>query len=184
MKYKIYPDIATFGKALGNGYAITAVIGKDDIMKNAADSFISSTFWTERIGPTAALKTLEIMEKNKTWQIISRKGKYIQKQWKKLAKESNLEVSINGLPAICSFQLNLERWPTYKTFISQEMLKKNILASNILYLSISHSEKQIDFYLSQLRIIFEKISEFEKQKTNLEDFLDGPIAQQGFKRLN
>ena len=63
MKYKIYPDIATFGKALGNGYAITAVVGSDKIMSNASSSFISSTFWTERIGPTAALKTLELMEK-------------------------------------------------------------------------------------------------------------------------
>ena len=60
MKYKIYPDIATFGKALGNGYAITAVVGSDKIMSNASSSFISSTFWTERIGPTAALKNIRI----------------------------------------------------------------------------------------------------------------------------
>ena len=49
------------GKTLGNGYAITAVLGKKDIMSAAQETFISSTFWTERIGPTAALKTLEIM---------------------------------------------------------------------------------------------------------------------------
>ena len=56
LKYKINPDIAIFGKALGNGYAINAVIGTNKVMKYAEKTFISSTFWTERIGPTAALK--------------------------------------------------------------------------------------------------------------------------------
>ena len=54
------------GKTLGNGYAITAVLGTKEIMKSAEQTFISSTFWTERIGPTAALKTLEIMEREKS----------------------------------------------------------------------------------------------------------------------
>ena len=62
-KYKIEPDLAIFGKALGNGYAITAVLGKKEIMDSADKSFISSTFWTERIGPTAGIKVLEIMER-------------------------------------------------------------------------------------------------------------------------
>ena len=63
--YKIEPDLAMFGKSLGNGYAITACIGKKEIMKLANDSFISSTFWTERIGYVAALKTLEVMKKKR-----------------------------------------------------------------------------------------------------------------------
>ena len=62
-KYCVDPDMAIFGKALGNGYAITAIIGKKEIMEAAQNTFISSTFWTERIGPTAGLKTLEVMNK-------------------------------------------------------------------------------------------------------------------------
>ena len=54
-KYGVEPDMAMFGKALGNGYAITATIGRREIMEAAQCTFISSTFWTERIGPTAAL---------------------------------------------------------------------------------------------------------------------------------
>ena len=69
--FGVNPDIAIFGKALGNGYPINANIGKEKIMKSANLSFISSTFWTERLGPVAALKTIEIMEKNKTWLTIS-----------------------------------------------------------------------------------------------------------------
>ena len=63
-KYDIEPDIAVFGKTLGNGYAITAVIGQKSVMDAAQSTFISSTFWTERIGPTAALATLAAMKKN------------------------------------------------------------------------------------------------------------------------
>ena len=62
MKYDVYPDIAILGKALGNGYAINAVIGKN-IMQAANKSFISSTFWTERVGSTAALETLKLWKK-------------------------------------------------------------------------------------------------------------------------
>ena len=67
LKYNVYPDIAVFGKALGNGHPITAVIGKRNIMEKAKSSFISSTFWSDRSGPVAALKTLEVMEK-KLWE--------------------------------------------------------------------------------------------------------------------
>ena len=80
-KYGVYPDIAIFGKALGNGYAITSIIGRKSIMESAQSTFISSTFWTERIGPTAALKTLEIMEKERSWEQITMKGEKLRKIW-------------------------------------------------------------------------------------------------------
>ena len=62
-KINIQPDIVVLGKALGNGYPINAIIGKKEVMSHAKKTFISSTFWTERLGPVAALKTLDIMEK-------------------------------------------------------------------------------------------------------------------------
>ena len=74
------------GKALGNGFPITTVLGKKEIMENAQSSFISSTFWTERSGYVAALKTLEIMEKIKSWKIITDQGKKIKKMISKSCK--------------------------------------------------------------------------------------------------
>ena len=94
--YGVNPDMAWFGKAMGNGYGISAIIGKREIMDSAQNSFISSTFWTERSGPTAALKTLELMEKMKSWEIITKTGKNIQKQWKVLADRNNLNIQIAG----------------------------------------------------------------------------------------
>ena len=103
--YGVNPDMAWFGKAIGNGYGISAIIGKRVIMDSAQNSFISSTFWTERSGPTAALKTLELMEKMKSWEIITKTGKNIQKQWKILADRNNLNIQISGIPALSSFSI-------------------------------------------------------------------------------
>ena len=90
LKYKIYPDLATFGKSLGNGYAITALIGKKEIMNKSLDTFISSTFWSERIGPVAALETLKIMEESKSWKTITLLGKKVKNKWKNLARKYGL----------------------------------------------------------------------------------------------
>ena len=79
MNYNVNPDILILGKALGNGYAINAVLGKKDIMDASKKTFISSTFWTERIGPIAALETLKQMEKIKSWKLISATGKKLKK---------------------------------------------------------------------------------------------------------
>ena len=58
MKYKIFPDMAIFAKSIANGYAMAAVIGKKEYMNSAQETFISSTNWTERIGPVAAIATI------------------------------------------------------------------------------------------------------------------------------
>ena len=182
-KYSIEPDICIFGKALGNGYGITAVIGKKEIMEFAQETFISSTFWTERIGPAAALKTLEIMENLKSWEIITNKGINLRKSWRELAKKNNLDIQINGLASLSSFNINSKFSQEYKTLITQEMLKEGFLASNICYLSTEHDEKTIKKYLNVLDNIFLKIAECEDGK-KVHKLLDGPICSSGFKRLN
>ena len=116
--------MAVFGKALGNGYGITGIIGKRGVMEAAQSTFISSTFWTERIGVVAGLKTLEIMEKEQSWIQITEVGKQIGNHWKKLAKKYELPIEINALPSLISFNLPLENWLKYKTLITQEMLKE------------------------------------------------------------
>ena len=85
-----------FGKALGNGYGVTSIVGRKEVMEAAQNSFMSSTFWTERIGPAAAIKTLEIMEDIKSWEYISKTGKYIKDEWQKLFSRYNLDINISG----------------------------------------------------------------------------------------
>lgn len=183
LKYGVEPDIAIFGKALGNGHAITAVIGKKKIMDYARDSFISSTFWTERSGPVAALKTLEIMEKTKPWKTIGKISSNIEMGWKRSAKKHNLQIKFYGLPSIRSFEIKSKYWLKYKTFISQEMLKKGFLAGNTIYLSVAHNNKIVQTYLKNLDKIFKIISNCEKNN-NIDSLLESPVCHTGFKRLN
>ena len=181
--YNIEPDMAIFGKALGNGYAINAIIGKEKIMRFADKTFISSTFWTERIGPTAALKTLDEMARVKSWEQITKKGNKIRAKWKNLAKKYNLKIEFFGIPAISSFIIKSPNFYKYKTLITQELLKDSILASNVIYFSTAHMQRDIDKYLKSLQKVFKLIAECEDGK-NIDDLLEVPISQNFFQRLN
>ena len=183
-KFNVDPDIAMFGKTLGNGYAITAVVGRESVMKYAQNSFISSTFWTERIGPCAALATLDEMEKLKSWELITEIGKKIRLGWKSLADQYKIEINLFGIPSLSSFNFESKNSLAYKTLITQEMLKKGFLASTNFYAAISHDDNKIDLYLNALNDIFSQISDCENQKLNILDLLDGPICHSGFSRLN
>lgn len=182
--YDVNPDMAVFGKALGNGYAITAVIGKREVMNVAQSTFISSTFWTERIGPTAALKTLEVMSKTKSWELITDIGRNIGDRWKSLGEKYQLPIKVNGLPSMTGFAVQSDDWLKHKTYITQEMLKNNILASNVIYICTEHGQQEIDNYFQVLDPIFKTISVCENSDLSIDSLLDGPVCHGGFKRLN
>ena len=182
-KFEVNPDIAIFGKALGNGYAITSIIGIAEIMQEAQSSFISSTFWGERIGPTAACKTLEIMKKVKSWEIITDMGIYIKHNLKKISKMHNLDIEIFGIESLVTFLFKSKNHTKYKTLITQEMLKKGYLATNSIYISISHTKKIVDDYLFEIEKIFKIISECESGK-NIDLYLEGSVSHNTFERLN
>ena len=179
----IEPDLLMLGKALGNGYAITTVLGKRNIMKKAEDSFISSTFWTERIGYVAALKTLEIFESTQHWKLLCKNGAFINKEWERIAKKNNLEIKISGYEAITSFSFISDLNQYFKTFITQEMLRKGYLASNQIYLTIHHKEKVIKDYIKDLEDIFRKIKNI-KSKKEIKKMLKSPVSHFTFQRLN
>jgi len=181
--YDVEPDIAMFGKALGNGYAVTAVLGRRDVMQAAEKSFISSTFWTERIGSSAALATLKVMNKEKSWEKITLTGDYINKEWEKLSKEYDLPINISGLAALTTFNFKSKNDLAYKTLITQEMLKKGYLAATSVYVCTAHTPKIIKEYLENLKPIFQTIKECEEGR-DIMKLLEGPIAHNGFKRLN
>ncbi len=183
LKYNVTPDMAIFGKALGNGYAINAIIGRKEIMDMAQTSFISSTFWTERIGPSAALKTLDVMERNKSWKFITSQGKKVKKKWVLEAKKNNIKIETFGLDSLATFSIKSKNSLKYKTYITQEMLKHNILASNSVYLSIKHTDQILSKYFNTLSKIFKTIGECE-QGRNIDDLLETPISESTFRRLN
>ena len=182
LSYKIYPDLLMLGKAMGNGYPITAVLGRKKFINKASNCFVSSTFWSEKSGAVAALKTLEIMRRDKTYLKIKKIGKRLKKIWAQLSIKYKLKIKIFGLDSIPGFQFLSKNHLAYKTFLTQEMLKAKILASNQIYVSIAHEEKHIKTYKNKLNNIFKSISEFEKKNIPINKFLDSEISEVGFKR--
>jgi glutamate-1-semialdehyde 2,1-aminomutase len=183
LKYDVEPDMAIYGKALGNGYAITACVGREKFMQATQNTFISSTFWTERIGPSAALKTLEVMKRERSWEKITKTGLDIKHKWIKLAAKYDLKISTWGISALCGFNFDSEHKLIYKTFISQEMLKKGFLASNSVYVCIEHTGKLVEEYFELLDPIFAAIKRCE-DSGDIKSLLESPVCHSGFKRLN
>jgi glutamate-1-semialdehyde 2,1-aminomutase len=168
--------MAMFGKAIGNGYAITATIGRREVMEAAQGTFISSTFWTERIGPAAALKTLEVMEREHSWEQITQIGLHIRARWQALADKHGLSLDHWGMPALTGFTIKSPNAIAYKTLITQEMLSKGFLAGNSVYASTVHTPEVLD-------PIFGLVRECEDGR-DVAGLLTGPVCHDGFKRLN
>ena len=181
--YCVEPDMAIFGKALGNGYAITAIIGRREIMEAAQTTFISSTFWTERIGPAAALKTLDLIENKKSWMRITETGLDITARWSALAKKHGIAIVTRGLPALTGFSFKSPNSLAYKSLITQEMLNVGFLAGNSLYVCTEHNPEVVDSYFHALEPVFKLIGECEEGR-DVMSLLKGPICHGGFKRLN
>ena len=162
---------------MGNGYTIDCWKKK---LWRPQSSFLSSTFWTERIGPSAALKTLQIMESKRSWDEISQIGKSIKEDWRSLANKHDLDIHITGLSALPSFSFKTDDNLKYKTFITQEMLKKGYLAAMSVYVCTEHKEQIIKGYMLELDKIFKKIKEFE-DGDNVDNYLDGPVPFRFFE---
>ena len=178
LKFKINPDIAIFGKALGSGFAINAIIGKEKIMQKAENTFISSTFWGERIGYTAALSSIKEFKRLKIFKKINDNGKMIKNIWSNLSKKNNVPIKVMGTNGIPSFEFCNDHAKN-KTFLTQEMLKNKILATNIVYINIFHNKNNIKRYANILDKIFYDIS-----TKNIKKILKSKVCYKPINRIN
>jgi glutamate-1-semialdehyde 2,1-aminomutase len=177
-KFNLKPGIVIYGKALGNGYAISAILGKRKYMKNVQDTFISSTAWTERVGFQAALSTIKFFKKKKVYQHIIRNGKYVISGWKQLFSKYNLKVRINDFISMPSFEFLYNSKNEYLyTYFTELMLKKGYLSTNNISISYSHKKKDIDRYLKNADLVLRKISQ-ELKVNKLK--LKSPVRRMGY----
>ena len=181
--YKLYdlePDIVVLGKALGNGYGISAVLGKRNVMEAAQSSFISSSYWTERTGYAAALETIRQFESKNAINHLTELGDYFRLRMSNVFKK--IDIKIDGMLTVPILVFEGPETLTAKTFFTQEMLKRGFLASNVIYLSLAHTEEVIDNYALAVKDI---INQFQKQINDgsISKMLDGPICHSGFQRL-
>ena len=177
------PDIAVFSKALGNGYPIGAVIGKASVMESAQRTFISSTYWTERIGPVAALAMINKHQTQDVGRHLVKIGKMVQEGWSSLAKSHDFSIQIGGIPPLGHFAFNHPEAPTMKAFFIQEMLLSGYLASTSFYSMLTHTDKIVESYLDASDKVFKRMRQHLDGGT-LDKVLLGSPSVSGFQRLN
>ncbi len=180
--YGFEPDIAVFAKGMSNGYPMAAVIGKKNVMGSAQESFISSTYWTERIGPVAAIATInKLRDNNVSYKLIS-SGKAVKEIWSSAAHNAGLTVSVSGIDPLGHFEFKHEEPMVLKTLFTQSMLEKGFLATNAFYASYAHDNKAIANYSAAVSSAFGEIKKAIDSKEP-KRFLNGPVCHSGFKRL-
>jgi glutamate-1-semialdehyde 2,1-aminomutase len=180
--HHVTPDIAVFSKALGNGYPIAAIIGKEDVMQSAQKTFISSTYWTDRIGPTAALAMIKKHRAMNVANHLIRLGEQIQKGWRKLAEKHSLSLNVGGLKPMSHFSFETEDDQIIKAYFIQLMLDQGYLASNLFYASYAHTDEHVKLYLAAVDSAFSEIARAMASGDILEK-LEGKPSSVGFKRL-
>ena len=181
--YGVTPDIATFAKAIANGYSLAAVAGKREIMASQADNFISSTYWNDTTVLAAGIATLNEIKAKPVIARINQAGKKIMNGLNRLAAKHKIKFKIIGHP--CHFAVSFDYANDsgkILTLYMQEMIARGIYASWIIYICYSHTEKDIENILQAVDETFDMIAE-TLEKNNITDVLKCPERQIGFKRL-
>lgn len=181
--YGVEPDMAIFSKGMANGYAMSAIIGRRDVMQAAQGTFISSTNWTESVGPAAAIATIKKMKKINHSKRLKATGNAVRELWETIPERHAVNVVISGVAPMLFFSFPYENRQAIKTLFVQEMLKRGILASNLFYASDAHTPAHIKQYSIAMEEVFAIIGEAIKANT-VEHLLLGPVAHAGFQRLN
>lgn len=180
--YGIEPDIAVFAKAMSNGYPMGAVIGKARVMQAAQTSFISSTYWTDRLGPTAALATIRKHKRERVADHLIRMGKLVQDGWRDAAVNAGLSIDVGGMLPVSHFALQCDHGPAVHTLFTQLMLERGFLANKAFYATYAHQEVHVQQYLEAVAETFTEISRLLKEE-KVAQMLKGPTAHAGFQRL-
>jgi glutamate-1-semialdehyde 2,1-aminomutase len=183
LRHSVTPDVAVFGKALGNGYPIAAIIGKRSVMNAAQESFISSTFWTERIGPVAALATSEFMAQHDVPAALVRYGQRIMEGWRHAAAESGLHIQVSGIPPLARLAFAHPDALALQTLYTQEMLYRGYLVGAAVYTSYAYSDALLERFATDTANVFKTIKRAVDAGT-VRAQLRGPVKHAGFARLS
>ncbi len=177
-KYGVNPDMAVFAKSMANGYSMSAIIGTEDVMQAAQTTFISSTNWTDAVGPAAALATLNKYVKHNVEEHIINIGNKVKEVWNQSAKKAGISINITGLPTLGAFSFDCANSQALNTKFVIEMLKENILAFRQFKPSYAHSDEDVKEYSTATDKVFETLSDLtEKDLTSIQE------AHTGFSRL-
>ncbi len=181
--FDVQPDMAVYAKGMANGYAMAAILGKRAVMEAAQSTFISSTNWTERIGPSAAIAMIKKAKKVKLSDHLTRVGTQVRDIWLRQAKKHGLHIKISGVVPLSHLTFNVaDKEQMLKTLFTQEMLDRGFLATTLFYASYAHKKEHLRRYEAAVDDAFAAIKD-ALDSGSPEKRLRGPIAHAGFARI-
>lgn len=178
----VAPDIAVFAKAISNGYPMAAILGRGDVMQAAQETFISSTYWTERIGPTAALATIRKHLRVEAHRHLIATGQAVQAAWSEAAAATGMSIAVAGIPPLGRFTFQTPDPQAVRTLFTQMMLDRGFLASTAFYAMYAHTAAHVTQYAKAVRDVFQELRRALDEGT-VQAELRGPVAHSGFARL-
>ncbi len=176
--YGVYPDIAVFAKSMANGYAMSAILGTEKVMQAAQTTFISSTNWTDRIGPTAALATLKKYQRESVEKHLIAAGNRVKDIWREAALANDIEIKVTGLPTLAALSFTNTHQAESNTRFTIEMLRRGILGFRQFKPSFAHDAQALDAYALATAQVFSELASDVECKN-----LDTPKHHSGFQRL-
>lgn len=182
LRFDMHPDIAVFAKAMGNGHPMAAIIGRADVMQAAQESFISSTYWTESVGPVAALATIGKMQRVNVPEHIEVIGKRLREGVQRIADRESVPLKLSGYPAMTFFGFEHPEGLAFQTLLTVRMLRHDILAGGAFYPSLAHTPQHVEQYLAAAEEVFAELGQAVK-KGDVASRIGGPVRHSGFARL-
>ncbi len=178
----LVPDVAVFAKGMANGYQMAAVVGVAPVMAAAQTSFISSTFWTERIGPVAALATIRKHRDCGVPAHLIAVGNAVQDGWRRAANAAGIPIDIDGIPPLSHFAFAAPESAALTTLFIQLMLDRGFLASGQFYASYAHQPEHVTAYLTAMDESFDLVAR-ALARGDVHAQLRGAVKHSGFQRL-
>ncbi|MFA6100925.1 MAG: aminotransferase class III-fold pyridoxal phosphate-dependent enzyme [Victivallaceae bacterium] len=183
LNFGVNPDIAVFAKALGNGHPIGAVIGTAEAMSGVSRSFISSTYWTERVGPVAALATIAKMEQSNAAKYVNNFGAKMMAAWTGLGTKHQVKLhATSEVGCLASFAFDYPNANAIRTLYTQLMLEQGFLAGCAIYPTLAHNDEILNKFTGTADAVFAQLAKAIAQD-QVESSLRGPVAHTTFQRL-
>jgi glutamate-1-semialdehyde 2,1-aminomutase len=182
LRYGVKPDVAVFAKALGNGHPIGAVIGRTKVMQAAQESFVSSTYWTEGVGPTAALATIHKLQSLDAPAHVERIGNQMREGWTALGKKHGVPAIATGHAALLSLSFDHQQAAALGTLVTARILEHGFLLGSGFYPSLAHAPRHVQACLTALDPVFAELAD-AIARNDVQSRLPGGVRHTGFARL-
>jgi len=187
--FGVTPDLATFAKCMSNGFPISALVGRADIMSHFAigHAFWSTTYGNESLSMAVALETLTYLQENPVIPFLWEQGRKLFDGFNSIAAENGVGDYFESMGAaprhIQVFRnLNKDPDPAVKTLFQQECVRRGVITLGCHNVSYAHTDPYVDKILAVYREVLGFMAEFYRKGDPVAECLCGPPAEPVFKR--